>query len=130
MSDSALRQQLVASLSAFARAPLRPSAASLLKTLGYSSDKTVDFGTSPDEFLTAIERAGKEPKPFDRSKLRVDQWKSCAFLFQLTNDEIPALATGQPILGATAQISPHAIESLVFVAVELKREEWSRSDLA
>lgn len=63
------------------------------------------------------------------TRCKADRWKSCAFL-QLTNDEIPSLAVGKTPLGADSKLARGQIESFVFLTIELKDEQWSRTDLA
>jgi hypothetical protein len=112
--------------------PLRQAASGLLHALGYASEKVAEIGTDPEEFLSNIEEFGPVLKRFDRAKVRFADWKSCSFVFQLTNDEIPSLvfSPGQVLLGTDKKVVRSQIESFVFLAIELKGEKWSRSDLA
>lgn len=80
-------------LADFQKRPLREASEALLSALGYKSDKTADFGSKPEQFIAAVEDATHST--FNRDKAHVSRWKQCAFLFQLTNDEIPSLAMGQ-----------------------------------
>jgi adenine-specific DNA-methyltransferase len=58
-------------------------------------------------------------------------WQSAAFLFQLTNDELPALAAGQAsLLTETGGVQAWQVESFVFLAIDLKPGSWSRTRLA
>ena len=57
-------------------------------------------------------------------------WQSVAFLFQLTNDELPTLAAGQTSFFTNTGVQPWQIESFVFLAVDLKAGNWSRTRLA
>jgi len=124
------RKALQAALKAFAGTGLVTAAVKLLGVLGYSSEKTADLGSSAEALLGNIEQFKPELGMIKRAKVKADRWKSCAFLFQLTNDEIPSLAVGQSPLGADSKLARSQIESLVFLAIELKEEQWSRTDLA
>lgn len=124
------RKSLQAALQAFTTAGLAAASVKLLGALGYASEKTADLGTSAEDLLGNIEQFKPELGAINRAKVKAERWKSCAFLFQLTNDEIPSLAIGQSPLGADTELARSQIESLVFLAIELKDESWSRSDLA
>lgn len=124
------RKSLQAALQAFTSTGLAAASVKLLDVLGYASEKTADLGTSADSLLGSIEQFKPELGPINRDKVKADRWKSCAFLFQLTNDEIPSLAVGQSPLGADIRLARSQIESFVFLAIELKNEQWSRTDLA
>ena len=121
---SALRTALMN----FQKDPLSEASVGLLLTLGYKSDKTADFGSKPEQFIAAVEEATHST--FNRDKAHVSRWKQCAFLFQLTNDEIPSLAMGQQVLATDTNMARSLIESFVFLAIELQRESWSRTSLA
>lgn len=124
------RQQVQAALQAFAAKPLSGAASQLLAALGYVSEKTADLGTTPEAFLANVESFRADLGQISREKLKSSLWRSCAFLFQLTNDEIPSLAIGQRPLGADNKVSRGQIESFVFLALDLKGENWSRTQLA
>jgi len=131
-SNIQLRQRVQAAVLSFDVTPLRQAASGLLHALGYASEKVAEIGTDPEEFLSNIEEFGPVLKRFDRAKVRFADWKSCSFVFQLTNDEIPSLvfSPGQVLLGTDKKVVRSQIESFVFLAIELKGEKWSRSDLA
>ncbi len=124
------RKSLHAALQAFTNTGLAAACVKLLDVLGYASEKTADLGASADSLLGSIEQFKPELGPISRDKVKTCRWKSCAFLFQLTNDEIPSLAVGQPPQGADSKLARGQIESFVFLAIELKDEQCSRTDLA
>lgn len=131
MSDNIQRRQAVeTALQAFANVPLPKASAKLLNSLGYASEKTTDLGGSVESLLGNIEQFKPELGKISRNKVKADRWKSCAFLFQLTNDEITSLAVGQASLGVDNKVARSQIESFVFVAIELLGESWSRTDFA
>lgn len=115
-------------LTNFQKRPLGEAGAELLALLGYKSDKTADFGSKPEQFIAAVDEATHST--FNRDKAHVSRWKQCAFLFQLTNDEIPSLAMGQQAFSTDNKLVRSLIESFVFLAIELQGESWSRTDLA
>ncbi|QFT20979.1 Modification methylase PaeR7I [Pseudomonas sp. THAF187a] len=128
--NAALLQSIQDSLQNLASESLAEGAAALLSVLGYSSDKTADLGYSAEELLENIEQFRPELGGISRAKVQADRWISCAFLFQLTNDEIPSLALGQAPLGANGKLVESQIESFVFLAIDLQGEQWSRTQLA
>lgn len=126
MADT--RAKVAAALKALSRQPTKAAATELFGALGYASRKTLDLDGSPSSFLNFIDRdgvlAGKKDAHFTK-------WKRVDFLFQLTNDEIPILAQGNPDLFAGQQDYRNSIiESFVFLAIELVDEGWSRGSLA
>jgi adenine-specific DNA-methyltransferase len=125
-----LREQIKGALAAFNNTSLPVAAASLLKALGYTSEKVADLGQNADAFLGSIESFKPELGKFNRDKVFAKHWRSCAFLFQITNDEIPALAIGQSLLVADAKVVRTQIESFVFLAIDLEGDQWSRTALA
>jgi hypothetical protein len=124
------RKALQAALQTFSSTGLAAASKKLLDVLGYSSEKTADLGASAEALLGNIEQFRPELGPINRDKVKADRWKSCAFIFQLTNDEIPSLAVGQAPLGTDSKLARSQIESFVFLTIELKDEQWSRTDLA
>lgn len=132
MSEQAteLRQSIQENLQSFAAQTLHQGAIALLAALGYSSDKTADLGADAEEMLGSIEQFRPELGRIDRDKVQASRWKSCALLFQLTNDEIPALALEQSPIRSDGSLARSQIESFVFLAIDLAVEEWSRAQLA
>ncbi len=127
---SSLRSSIQKALQAFTEQPLNASATALLAVLGYRSDKTADLGSSAEELLESIEQFRPDLGRIDRNKVQAQRWKSCALLFQLTNDEIPSLAMGQAPIGADDELAKGQIESFVFLGIDLHGEQWSRTQLA
>jgi hypothetical protein len=127
---TALRATIQQALQAFADQPLNASATALLAVLGYRSDKTVDLGNNAEELLGSIEQFRPDLGTIDRAKVQAQRWKSCALLFQLTNDEIPSLAMGRAPIGAGGDLAQGQIESFVFLVIDLQGEHWPRTQLA
>lgn len=124
------RQAIAQALQTLATQPLEQGATALLAVLGYRSDKTADLGHDAEALLSSIEQFRPESGAIDRAKVQASRWKSCAFLFQLSNDEIPSLAMGQSPLGADGTLERGQMESFVFLAIDLQGEPWSRTELA
>lgn len=125
-----LKKRIEQALLNFSSGTLADSARQLLGALGYYSDKTADFSSNPGEFVTELEEATMDKGAFPRDKVQLARWRECAFLFQLTNDEIPSLAAGQQALAIDTAVHRTLIESFVFMAIELEAREWGRTDLA
>lgn len=120
-------------LTNFQQRPLSEASTGLLSLLGYKSEKTADLGSNAAALLANIEQFKPELGNINRDKIKAAQWKSCAFLFQLTNDEIPSLLLPSPAGGRGVGgegLARSLIESFVFLAIELQGEGWSRTDLA
>ena len=131
MSSIKLRANVQAALLHLADGDLATSASALLKTLGYSSNKTTDLPAQPAAFAKQLEELAGGTLQINPLEASLLDWKSAAFLCQLTNDELPALAAGQlSLLGSTGGVQAHQVESFVFIAIDLKARTWSRTDLA
>ena len=124
------RIRLEGNLQALSGRPLREGALDLLEALGYRSAKTTDFGSAPAEFVSHLERFSVRDQPFNQQRAQVERWQECAFLFQLTDEEIPDLVGGQARFAIDESLQQERIESFVFLALDLKGEVWSRRDLA
>ena len=123
-------QQIASALQGFQQQALPLATNGLLGVLGYRSDKTLDIGSRPAEFVAQLRHFNPTPSAFDDSRAGVGHWLSAHFLFQLTDDEIPSLMLGQRAFSTAASVVGQQIESFVFLAIELDGEDWSRSALA
>ena len=104
----------------------------LLETLGYRSDRTINF-ESVGEFLEAVNARGRlAPSQLDT----FEQWEDMDIVFQVTNDEVagdrfdarqPAELFGsdQP---APRQFDQGVAKSFLFLAVDLKPGHRPRSN--
>lgn len=124
------RQAIDTALNAFLTRPLVKASLNLLDALGYTSEKTADLGSTAAALLANIEQFNPDLGPIDRTKVQTDHWQECAFLFQLTDDEIPSLAKAQATLSGQEAVAKGRIESFVFLAIALRSERWSRTELA
>lgn len=131
MNSKQLRAELQSALQKLATGDLRASATALLATLGYASQKTLDLPTQPQAFAREVENLLGGSKQLNTTHASLVDWQSAAFLFQLTNDELPALAAGQmSLLSDTDGVQAWQMESFVFLALDLKPGTWSRTRLA
>ena len=114
MAATTLRAQLQSALQTLVAGDRRSSATALLATLGYASHKTLDLPTQPEAFANEVETLLGGTKQFNAAHVSLPDWQSAAFLFQLTNDELPTLAAGQmSLLIETNGVQAHQIESFV-----------------
>lgn len=124
------RGKVELALKAAFNSPLGGGLTGLLAALGYRSDKTTDFGTTPTKFALSLRQFSNASRELDVDRAALADWQACSLLFQLTNDEIPSLMLGQQtVIVGGSSLSQH-IESFVFLAIELKGEDWSRTALA
>ncbi|MBS0469293.1 MAG: Eco57I restriction-modification methylase domain-containing protein [Proteobacteria bacterium] len=129
-TNTAVKNSISQHLQAIATKSLAQGATDFLVALGYRSDKTADLGNDAETLLGNIEQFRPDLGAINRAKVHASRWKSCTFLFQLSNDEIPSLALGQLPLGAEEKLAQGQIESFVFLALDLQGEGWSRGQLA
>lgn len=107
-------------VSGLADADLAGVGRKLLDVMGYRSPKTLDIPTAPAQFLAVL--------GMDAARFETDRWRAVHFLFQLTGDELPALSRGgDPATGESFQRG--AIDSFVFLAIDLDEAGWSRRQL-
>ncbi len=105
-------------------APLVDGVRKLLRDLGYTSPKTLDTGGSPQALLEAV---GIEQAKFSGFG-GLGSWKSLDVVFQLTGDELPALARGSAPTTSDAYRTSD-IDSFVFLALDLAERAWTRREL-
>lgn len=131
MTSIQTRNQLLESLQGFAKAPLQKGATAILNALGYASGKTIDLPSAPAAFAKELAALAGTSNALSSDAACINDWASAAFLFQLTNDELPTLAAGQmSLLPDSSGIQAYQVESFVFLALDLKPGNWSRTRLA
>ncbi len=117
MNDLETKQAVANSLKSFANKPLVDAALSLLKSLGYHSEKRLDLKpNTPKTFLTHFESGQK----FNADNALLDDWQTVDFLFQLTEDEIKSLGQGNFVFAGQGKYNNTVIESYLFFAIALK----------
>ena len=107
-------------LASFRSLPLKVAARQLLATLGYKSNKFLAGASSqPQDFLDDFAKG----HTFDETKALVSEWKTADLLFQLTDQEL----SRESALFSNDAVQRGLLKSYVFIAIELKRDEYSRS---
>uniref|UniRef100_UPI003220437B Eco57I restriction-modification methylase domain-containing protein n=1 Tax=Paracoccus sp. TaxID=267 RepID=UPI003220437B len=109
-----LRPAIQAALAAFSQKPLREAALGLFATLGYASDRTVDFGSVP-AFCRTFDQDGTHLAKLDPAR----NWASIHLLFQLTSSDIARGSIRQLDLLAPEPADLRQIESYLFLALDL-----------
>lgn len=127
---AARRSVVEQALRSATKQPLVAGFTNLLAALGYRSDRTTDLGSTPTDFSKNLQQFSKSLRQLDEGKAALTDWQACSLLFQITNDEIPPLMRGQQSLNIGGGLLGQQIESFVFIGIELKGEEWSRTALA
>ena len=126
-----LRNKIKTALQNATTGDLLATSTALLAELGYASYKTLNLPAQPAAFAKEIENLLGGSKALNPAQASLADWQSAAFLFQLSNEELPALAAGQlSLLQDTSSVQAHQIESFVFLAIDLKPGNWSRTRLA
>lgn len=128
MSEQHLPSRIQKALRAFQELPFSQAGRNFFQELGFASNKILDVGESPNDFLSAIDPEGK----FPREITGFSRWQRVAFLFQLSNDEIPTLSQSQQHLPLPTKQTYQRImsDSFVFLALDLEGEDWTRTQLA
>jgi len=121
MNDDGLKKQIEISINNFDDGNFKQSALALFKTLGYSSNKTINIDSNPESFLTY-----SRGKNFNKDKAKCNEWHSIDLLFQITSEELSKTNS----LFDTSKVDNKEMESYIFYAIELKGAHYSRTDLA
>lgn len=126
MNDIDIKRQIERSLSGFSQGTLRENGIRLLNLLGYASERQVILDPNTFEGLVEIQPRLAE---INKKKALVDEWLSIDLLFQLTGDDLKQMTQGRLIFDQS-RIDNQIIESYLFLAIELKAADYSRSKLA
>lgn len=122
-----LRQQLSGALAAFAKQSVVDAATALFKTLGYHSEKRMEFSGLHD-FLDQTDNAGKYAKLFSDS--RTSAGRTPVMLLQLTSEEIASGSEGQLLLVSDKKADLRLFESYLFLTINLPDRAYTRVELA
>ena len=123
---SELQKAVRDALAALAEGSLSGCTAALLRSLGYHSDRTIDFESVVD-FLDAV---GAKAKLAASQLATFDRWQEMDIVFQITNEEVTG--RGSPVSSGqgTGNLFDGGIaKSILFLAADLKPGRWSRSAL-
>ena len=117
-----MQQEVSQALRGFADAPLREGAKAVLNSLGYWSDRTAEAG-GVAEFLQRYEA---ESRLTERQRTLFKSWQDVELVFQVTDKEIH----GGVSLLIEGGFEKGRISSFVFIAVELSKRSYNRTELA
>ncbi|MEO8399664.1 MAG: hypothetical protein ABI550_07600, partial [Ignavibacteriaceae bacterium] len=121
---SDIKEKIKQSISEFRNEDLFQASKSLLNSLGYNSEKTVQL--SPNNFTGFSQLFDVSKNNFNKEKACVSDWEKIEVVFQLSSDDF----SSQSALFDTKRVDNKIIESFLFIAIELKNEAYNRSTLA
>ena len=124
-NNNELREAIKARLQEFESKPLRDASLSLLKTLGYHSDKTIRvLKSDPDAFLGLLAEHNPDVT-INKEKSLFGDWKNADVLFQLTDEEL----SNETSLFKDDTVNSGLLQSYLFFAIELKGRDYARGEL-
>ena len=127
MNELELKQRIESSLSKFSRGTLLENGINLLNTLGYYSERQVVLSPNTLEGLKDIHPTLAQ---IDIQKSLVNDWLSVDILFQIANEDIRDISQGHFVFDMVRRVDNQIIESYLFMAINLKESDYSRSKLA
>ena len=111
-------------IQAFASGNLTTNALNLFQALGYVTERQAPFHKKTNEEFA--ETFISTEKKFDKLRARFAEWKYVDLLFQLSKEEV----LKQTSLFDTKKVDSTVIETYLFFAIELSREQYSRTELS
>mgnify|MGYP001587704309 FL=1 len=120
-----IKHQIADSLRAFASKPLYDAGLGLLNALGYRSELTLKLKGVKD-FRETIDQHGR----LNDKAAKVEDWKNIEFLRQITGNELSNPGQGTLPLQEKGGFQSGFIKSYVFLAIELKNDHHTRTELA
>lgn len=117
------KRRIEEALAAFASQPLYDAGMGLLDTLGYRSDRTLRLSG-----LTAFRETLDQQGRLNEKAALTGEWTGVEFLQQITGEDVSA--SGQGTIPFETTYAPAEIQSYVFLAIELTREHYTRTELA
>ncbi len=118
-----LRENLERSLHAFDSLQFRDVSLDLFRVLGYSSNRTLKISTTK-QFLSQLDPSDRVTSKEREALEDVSQFH---FLFQLTDAEFTAQRS---LLDDGTRVEDTLINSYVFIAIELSKENYTRTALS
>lgn len=110
----------------FVSGDLANNTRSLLESLGYRSDRTIDLAPNTAEgFIETFDQFDE----INRDKALVQEWESIDFLFQLTEEEITE-NTQLQIVFENYPVNNRIIESYLFFVLRLRGNSYNRTQLS
>ncbi len=124
MTAEQTKTDLKLSLQAFGSGNFTSNALSLFQALRYVTERQAPLHKkSKEEFRDTFISADKR---FDETKARFTEWKYVDLLFQLSKEEV----LKQTSLFDTKKVDSTVIETYLFFAIELSKEQYSRTELS
>jgi adenine-specific DNA-methyltransferase len=127
MTEVQIKGAIRGQLEAFAHGQLAGNARALFDVLGYHSEKRFDLTpNTADVFRATFDLAAR----LNPSTALLDEWRSVDVLFQLTGDEITNHGQARLAFDATTRVDNTIIQSYLFLAIGLRGEHYTRTQLA
>jgi adenine-specific DNA-methyltransferase len=123
MSVIERKQTIESALKAFALQPLYQAGMGLLDSLGYHSDRALRV-SGLKAFRDTLDQQGR----LRDDAAKTSEWVGVEFLRQITGEDVSSSAQG--MIPFQEQFTPTEMQSYVFVAVELKRDSYTRTELS
>ncbi|TAE06569.1 MAG: hypothetical protein EAZ96_01825, partial [Oscillatoriales cyanobacterium] len=122
MNEQQMKDQIAQSIQNLAAGNAAQKLELLFQTLGYTTQRKFELDSNhPEDFIDTFGFG-----EINQQRASLSQWKSVDFLFQLTEDEIKS--NGQ--LGFSSNIDQNYLQSYIFLAVELRETDYTRSQLS
>ncbi|HXB41231.1 MAG TPA: TaqI-like C-terminal specificity domain-containing protein [Bacteroidia bacterium] len=124
MQDSANKLNIKSSITSFVKGNLTENGIKLFQSLGYVTERQahLDKPTYTEFKDSYIDSNSK----FNEEKALVEDWKYVDLLFQLSKEEV----LKQTSLFDTKQVDKTVIETYLFFTIELKKDQYSRTELS
>ncbi|MEG3934020.1 TaqI-like C-terminal specificity domain-containing protein [Microcoleus sp. T3_B1] len=122
MNEQHMKDKIAKSIQNLAAGNAAQKLELLFQTLGYTTQRKFELDSNhPEDFIDTFGFG-----EINQQRASLSQWKSVDFLFQLTEDEIKS--NGQ--LGFSSNIDKNYLQSYIFLAVELRENDYTRSQLS
>ncbi|MEG4167038.1 MULTISPECIES: Eco57I restriction-modification methylase domain-containing protein [unclassified Microcoleus] len=122
MNEQHMKDKIAKSIQNLAAGNAAQKLELLFQTLGYTTQRKFELDSNhPEDFIDTFGFGD-----INQQRASLSQWKSVDFLFQLTEDEIKS--NGQ--LGFSSNIDKNYLQSYIFLAVELRENDYTRSQLS
>ncbi|HEY9711297.1 MAG TPA: hypothetical protein V6D48_24015, partial [Oculatellaceae cyanobacterium] len=126
VSELQIKQAIEQALRSFSTGHLATNALALFQSLGYQSDKKLNFSLRTSaNFLTSFDEDSK----LNHKNALLDEWLSVDFIFQLTWDEIISNNQFQLSSNNSAKATNPFFTSYLFFAIELKGSNYTLKQL-
>ena len=126
VSELQIKQAIEQALRSFSTGHLATNALALFQSLGYRSDKKLNFSLRTSaNFLTSFDEDSK----LHHKNALLDEWLSVDFIFQLTWDEIISNNQFPLSCNNSAKATNPFLTSYLFFAIELKGSSYTLKQL-